>query len=312
MSFSAFSNEKVTTLHWGINLSPIEYFVTASKKFKQEVEKKTQGRVKVKLTIGAYEQDERNHLNDVSTGFYDMGQETVINLQKKESVFEIWNLPFLFKNNEHVFAYTDSKYGKDALKSLDKYGVRAVEYTYSGGFLYTFGEILNSLQDFSSKIMTFEESAISFKNFLRSSLSIDVKEFGEFKGEVKQSEIISSTINEIEEGSSPGFLRNVVVNKTEHRVFSRVLFINEKFLQKLSDTDRAIVLEEARKAAIHERQLAIKETDARLDSLKAKGVKINSWSEERKKKEKELFTDYYKSYSQKHGDEIIKYINKLI
>ncbi len=305
MSFSTFSAEQV--LRWGVNLEPLHYFIPAAKHFKRNVELRTNGRVKVELSFGEFKQDERDHLKDVETGYYHMGQETVFNLEKKAPELNLWNLPFLFQNNDQVFKYMESTLGKRTLNRLSQEKVVAINYTYSGGFVNIFGEKLDSFSDLKGKKLGLETSNYEYRKHLLDHYKIQAGEYGDNK--LQNSEVISSTIDELTELP---LKKRRYLNVTEHRVFARILFISKSFLNSLSKKDRAIVLEEANTSAIFEREMAVASTDILTSVLENLGTKINIWNQYQKAEAKGRFKGFYSKHREKFGGEHIDFIESLI
>jgi TRAP-type C4-dicarboxylate transport system substrate-binding protein len=291
------------TLHWGINLEPIEYFEIAAFRFKQNVETRTGGKVKVKLTIGKYKQDERDHLKDVQDGTYDMGQEVVNNLIPVVQEFKVWELPFLFENDTHVFKYTDSNFAKASLEKLKKQNVVAFDYTYSGGFIHTVGKKLNSPNDLKDDLLLTEASSSEYVDNLKSILKIkDVKDYGDRNYPTKDNihEIISSVLEELYEFNDD---KVRFLNETRHRVFTRVLFINQDFLNKLPPEFQRIIIEEGQLAARFERQLSLEASNHHLEYIKkhVKHIKVNHWSLAKRIEFRKIFKSVYKKFDEQYG-----------
>lgn len=296
-----------STLKWGVNLEPLHYFIPAAKHFKKNVELRTNGRVKVELSFGEFKQDERDHLKDVETGHYHMGQETVFNLEKVVPELSLWNLPFLFQNNDQVFKYMESQWGRKTLKKLSEDKVVAINYTYSGGFVNIFGKKIDSFEMLEGSKLGLETSNKEFRDHLRNKYKVSAGEYGDKS--LENSEIISSTIDELTELP---LQKRRYLNITEHRVFARVLFISKKFLNTLSDVDRAIVLEEANIAAIFEREMAVASTDILSSVLTNLGTKINTWNPYQKVAAKVKFKSLYKTHREKFGGEHIDFVESLV
>lgn len=298
ISLNTFAMES-KTLHWGVNLEPTEYFEIAALRFKKNVEVRTNNRVKVKLTIGKYKQDERDHLKDVETNKYQMGQEVINNLVDKVPALAIWELPYLFENDEHVFSYTSSKIAKNHLATLTKSTkVKAIEYTYSGGFMYMFGDKLNDLADLAGKDLYVESSTGEYMSTLKHKLKLShVKDYDSSIIQKKSinSELISSVLEELYRIPAK---RELYLNLTQHRVFARIIFLNKDFLESLNKEDKEIVLDEAQRAAIFERSLSLEASRHHLENIASNHphIKINKWSPKKRNALRTLFSSEYKSY----------------
>lgn len=299
------------TLKWGVNVEPVVYFAKAAARFEERVEKRSAGKIDVQITKNEFTQIGHDHLNDVITGRYHMGQETVFNLQKRIPEFAIWNLPFLFKNDSHVTAYMNSKPAGENLKKLESFGVVGITYTYSGGFLYVVGDKINGLKELSSSNFSLEESAPDYPDYLKTNLSIQPTdlEFSSLQDKLKGAEIIASTTAEEIYPISKD--KKLHLNTTDHRVISRVLYISQKFLNSLPENLRKIVLEEAKAAGEFERSLSITDKNKMLKEVHKHNISVNHWSEAKKKSEKLNFNPYYESYKKKFGPESVNFVELL-
>lgn len=301
------------TLHWGINLEPLEYFNIAALRFKQAVEIRTDNKIKVQLTVGKYKQDDRDHLKDVQNGMYDMGQEVISHLVKYEDKFSVWELPFLFESDQHVFDFTKSSFARLALAEFGtKTGVRAIEYTYSGGFIHTFGAKIDSMKPLSQPNKTFyvEAATDNYKNVIKEFLNLEKIELydqGVLNHSNNSSEIISSVLEELYVTPAD---QTIYLNTTGHRVYGRVIFINEKFLAKLSPSQQKIVLEEARKAGQFERELSLEASQNYIENFEKNraNIIVNKWNLKQRINERKNFKKVYDQFDKKFGNSLTNQI----
>jgi C4-dicarboxylate-binding protein DctP len=300
-------------LHWGINLEPSAYFELAAKRFKHNVEVRTNNAVKVHIHVGKNSQEERDHLMDVRNNRYQMGQEVMNTLADKEPVFKVWELPFLFEDDDQVFAYMESPYAENSLKALNKHGVTAVGYTYSGGFMYTVGEKMDNFEELKGKKFCFDHSTVGYTSAIQKKYQI--KEVADYTNENLSSnissELLSSFLEQLYNHKQKD--QKVYLNLTKHRVIARTIFLNNEFLNTLSENEKRVVLDEAKKAAEFERKLSYEASNNHLDNIRnnRKDIVINSWSLEKRIKERKSFQREYNQYEAKFGKGIIKKIIEL-
>ncbi len=302
------------TLHWGINLEPSQYFEIASLRFKNNVEARTNGQVKVKVSVSDYKQEDRDHLKDVSDGVYSMGQEIVNILSEKVPIFKLWEIPFLFENDNQVFEYTKTAFAKKSLRKLQEHGVYGIDYTYAGGFIHMIGQEINDITDLKSQKIYIEDATDYFKKSLLDKLNISTREYTTtIMKNLKNttSELISSLLSELYQNHSKN--DKTYLNVTNHRVFTRVVFINKDFLDSLTPINRKVVLEEAKIAAIMERELSLEASNNHLTNIKTnfKNIVINEWSSKQRAKSRSVFSHLYKQFEKKYKTSILKDIQKL-
>lgn len=301
------------TLKWGLNVEPIVYFQKAAADFKKRVEQRTNGRIKVEVYENLVPQEGHDHLADVQKGIYHMNQETVFHLQKRVPELAIWDLPYLFQNDEHVSRYIASAPAREILAKLEGHDVVGLGYTYSGGFLHIFGRKLSSFSDLNNLNVGFEEAAETYKTYLQNLFKLTPQKisFGtytETNPTQAASEIIISTGRELYPIAKKS---KVYLNTTDHRVISRVLFVSKKFLESLPSDLRKIVIEEGQRAAKLERELSIQDKNAVLSEAESKNVVINRWSQAQKNQQRDQFKPLYAAYVKKFGEASIKHVEEL-
>lgn len=104
----------------------------AAMKFKEIVEAKTAGNVKVEIFPNAVLGDERTLLEGMQMGTVDMGIITngpVANFLPKIAVFE---MPFLFSKREDAYAVLDGPIGQNILKELETVKLKGLAYAERG------------------------------------------------------------------------------------------------------------------------------------------------------------------------------------
>jgi TRAP-type C4-dicarboxylate transport system substrate-binding protein len=204
------------------------------------------------------------------------------------------------------FKFTESEIAVGFLKRLGSHGVSAIEYTYSGGFINIHGNKMNSFEDLKDEEVSHESYSVSYKKTFEELLHVKFVERDSNENMAPFTEIIASTLNEMEVIPN---LDRIILNRTEHRVISRIIFINNKFLEKLPVDLKEIVLEEAKLAGQFERELAVAQTEVFLNSLKKKGLKVNNWTKKQKEIERTRFKVMYDAFVKKHGSRIIDEID---
>jgi TRAP-type C4-dicarboxylate transport system substrate-binding protein len=313
LSTFASTSELPIELKWGINVEPIEYFKKAAERFKDTVESRTKGKIKVKLVINEFEPGGREHIRDVQHGRYDMGQSVTFELAAYVPQFNLWDLPFLFDTDEQVTRYLESAHSKANLAKLEKFGILPFAHTYSGGFLAIYGDKFDSFKQLQGHPMAQEAAGDFYRKFLKKEMSMEVlpldhDEFADNYPKVKSAEIIESTLDQLYSAAKE---QSITVNQTDHRVISRVLYISKKFFNSLSKDLQQIVFEEGVRAAAYERQLAIDDKIAKFKTLADHGIKLNRWSNEQRAEDKKLFEKLYLNFAKKIDSKGVSVVEAL-
>lgn len=313
LSFLVCANVSGQTLHWGIN-QDLDYFIKASSSFKNNVERRSNGKIKVEIEIIKKSQEGYNHIIDVQSNTYQMSQELVFDVQKHIPELEIWDLPYLFRNDEHVDRYVESVEAKKILKKLNPLGLVGLGYTYSGGFLHIFGDEINSFNELKNGSLGLENHSKNFELLTRKALNVKTGNLNHdmysTEGKTKKgSEIIIAV------GKKELFplakKRSFTLNTTNHRVVARMLFISKPFFDSLTPDLQTIILEEGERVAKTERQITIDDKNTTLREATANNIKLNVWTTERYQIEKRNFKLNYDHFIKRFSSAPINYVEDL-
>jgi tripartite ATP-independent transporter DctP family solute receptor len=187
----------------------------------------------------------------------------------------IFELPFLFENNEHMFAVLDSEIGESFVPDLEAQGFHLLGYfTFGVRHIMTTKKAIHSVDDLKGlKIRTMEcpLHLDAFKAFGASPLPMPYSELflalqtGMIDGaEAANSNYYSKRFFEVAPyWAQIGWLRLVAP-----------IIMSKKFYDKLPTDLQIIVNETLQELVDYERDLYTKVSQQRLEQLKAAGVKI--------------------------------------
>ena len=100
--------------------------------FKEQVEKYTDGRVRVDIFPSSQLGNERAMVEGVGMGFLEMCIVSTGPLPNFSPDFMIFDLPYIFKNRDEAFKAMDGEIGADILKSLEPMGIKALGFWENG------------------------------------------------------------------------------------------------------------------------------------------------------------------------------------
>lgn len=279
--------------NWGI-LDELVYFRSQAQLFKEEVESKTNGAVKINIVP----YPERNEKNRITTDFiknnkYQIVQELSGKLDHINTELQLWTLPFLFRDEVHTEKFIRIL-GQKTLKKLETDKLLPVDYTFSGGFVVVRGKKLESFEQLKGKTLS-TEIGHQFYNSSLKQLGIKVN----FSRELRQDyvENISAVADEI---ALHGEIVNTAINVTDHRVVSRVLFVDKAKLGRLSPEHQKIFMETLKKYATFERLESNRGRKIVFDLLKNRGAKFHVWGAKEKSEGKAMAAKLYSDFEQKH------------
>lgn len=138
-SSSSGSGEKISyTLSVGHTTAPSEYdpYYITSMKFKELVEEKTDGRIKVEVYSGGQLGSETEMFEGMQLGTLDMGIITNAYVSAYVPACGALDLPFLFQDLEQARSVIDGEFGQKLMDTLEGSGVTNLGWS-EGGFRQT-------------------------------------------------------------------------------------------------------------------------------------------------------------------------------
>lgn len=300
----AFAKNEATVFTWGIRTDLI-YFTKNAYHFKSEIEKKSKGRIKINIEHYPESSEDGQVVTDwVKSNRYSISQELTGKLEARYPELKLWSLPFLFRDDQHVEKYI-ATIGQGVLKGMEDEYVHPVDFSFSGGFLAFTGAKLNSLKELKGKSLTIEEGYETYNKALQDR---GVKLKGERNSWAQgYSEQILAVADEL---ANRFDLNKVYINISDHRVVSRIIFVNKFLLDQLSASDRELFLDTLRKYAVAERKDSVDGKHILVKLLENRGAQFNNWNAATRKKERALFEDVYRSYESSYPG-VIKKVDEL-
>jgi len=104
----------------------------AALKFKELVEEASDGKIEVKVFPSGQLYGDHDEIEAVQAGNVQMIIPAAAKLSGFEETFEIFDLPFLFKNEEHLQAFEDGEGGQQLLSTLEEYGMKGLAFWPNG------------------------------------------------------------------------------------------------------------------------------------------------------------------------------------
>ncbi len=101
-------------------------------KFKELIEARSQGKIKVKVFHSASLGNETEILQQIQMGTVEMGIVTAGPFDIFDPIVRVVNYPFLFKDNEQADLILDGPLGQEILKRLEKSGFKGLHFSENG------------------------------------------------------------------------------------------------------------------------------------------------------------------------------------
>jgi TRAP-type transport system periplasmic protein len=295
------------TAKFGIGHPPGQSFVVASEKFKEAVEKRSNGRLKIEIYPSSQLGGEREMQEMVALGTLEMSVSGITVVY--EPLFALLEAPFLYRDREHIKKMHQSAVVADLGQTLLNKGIRLVGF-YENGFR----NITNSKRAIQSpgdvkglKIRT-PENIAQLETF---------KALGAVATPMAYSELYNAMAQGVVDGQENP-LQNIWTGKmfevqkhlamTGHIYNSAYVLANSKFWAGLPADLRKIAEEEITKASHFQMDLVASQDKKMLEDLKAKGMQVTVPDQEAFRK---ATAPAYDAFYAKFGDRARKIIETI-
>lgn len=269
-------------------------------KFKELVEKGTNGAIEIQIfsnnSLGA----ERELMEGMQTGAVDVVVSSTGPIGGFVPQMNVVDLPFLFKDNAHAYKVLDGQIGTDLLKKLEPQGIIGLAYWENG-----FRNITNSKRE----IKTPEDlKGIKIRTMENKVHMAAFKQMGADPTPMAFSEVFTSLQNktiDAQENPIPIIYTNKFnevqkyLSLTGHVYSPAPLMVSKKTWDKLTDAQKELFKKAAVEARDFERNLIHEQESKQIAELKSKGMVVTEV-------DKKLFQDALKPVYQQFEAEFGK------
>jgi C4-dicarboxylate-binding protein DctP len=256
-------------------------------RFKQLVEERSKGKIKVEVYPNSQLYKDKEELEALQLGSVQMLAPSLAKfgpLGVKE--FEVFDLPFLFKDEAAFRAVTDGEVGKGLFAKLESKGIKGLAYWDNGFHIMSANKPLHTVADFKGQKMRIQSSKVLDAQMRALGAIPQVMAFSELY-QALQSGVVDGT-----EGVPSNFWTQKIFEVQKHITLSNhghlayALIINKKFYDGLPTDLRTLLDAAVKDATTYANAIAATENKEALDKIKASGkstiytpsaVEITEW-----------------------------------
>lgn len=293
----------------------------AARDFAERVERETKGDVSVEiLTRPQYSRKYRNGTpigelaleQDVAAGKVEAAQTYSNTLGEYVPDLLVLSLPYLFRDYAHAESVIEGPIGRELLARFDGLPVRALAFTYSGGFGF-----------FASnrELRTPESLRGMMLQMMRGRVALMIARLLEFESFAGPPETFvplakAGLVDGLESTYScfAGYGDDKyasVVTDTRHFLLTTMIIMNGAFLDRLPEADRKIVERAAHDCARKERQDSIALNASLRRELERRGIRfVDLTAAERRRFEERLSSAYDGRWISARGRSLIRRIRQ--
>jgi tripartite ATP-independent transporter DctP family solute receptor len=306
----AFAAQAQTILKIGYATNKESHYGVGSTVFCDEVEKGTQGRYKCQHFANSALGGEREQIEAVQLGTQDLVNTSTGPVGNFVPEVKIVDIPFLFRDYDHARKVMDGPIGQDILSKFPSKGIIALGWTENG-----FRHMTNSKRDIVKPTdaaglkMRTMENKVHMDGYRTFGILPTPMAFPELFGALQQGTVDG------QENPIPVILASKFSQVQKHlsltgHVYSPALILmSPKTWNKLSDGDKKVFLEAAKKAGAAQRKKVNDDENTGIAQLEKEGMKVTKNVDGAAFRE--ALKPAYVSYAKEFGAENIKKIQDV-
>jgi C4-dicarboxylate-binding protein DctP len=240
----------------------------AALKFKELAEARTGGKVRVEVYPNSQLYKDREEMDALKLGAVQM---LAPSLSKMGGDFEVFDLPFLFKDHAAYRKAVDGPLGTKLLASLEVRGVKGLTYWDNGFKVFTANRPLQSVQDFNGLKIRVQASKVLVKQMTRlgsrPSISPLINVYAALRNGTLDGQentpvnVASQNLHEVQSH----------LTVSNHGYLAYAVIANKAFWDKLPPAIRSTLEAALRDATAYENSIAAVENTKALERLKTSG-----------------------------------------
>ncbi|RQO61210.1 C4-dicarboxylate ABC transporter [Paucibacter sp. KBW04] len=258
-----------------------------AQRFKELAEQRTAGKVKVELYPNSQLYKDKEELEALQLGSVQMLAPSLAKfgpLGAKE--FEVFDLPFIFKDDAAFRAVTDGAVGAELFKKLEPKGIKGLAYWDNGFHIMSANKPLHTVADFKGMKMRIQSSKVLDAQMRALGAIPQVMAFSELY-QALQSGVVDGT-----EGVPSNFYTQRIYEVQKHITLSNhghlayAVIVNKKFWDGLPADIRSQLEGAMKDSTTYANAIASAENATALDKIKAAGkttiytptaAELNEW-----------------------------------
>ena len=285
--------------------------VQAARRFADQVNQETDGRIEIRVYPNAELGDEVSAVRQVSYGGIDFCRCSLSNLSDYSEETLVLQLPYLYENRDHMWRVLDGEIGAQVKDSFQGSGMVALSWFDAGvRNFYTTDEAIRCLEDMQGMKIRVQQAELAEDMVEALGAEAVPIVYEAVKDALQTGEIDGAENNwaSYEAMQHDEIARYYTVD--EHTRVPELMLMSSSTWEQLSSEDRATIQRCADAAGLYERELwTARETSAREKCLREGTVEI-VLPEREKKRFRDAVSPLYKKYCGDYA-ELVEKINEI-
>jgi tripartite ATP-independent periplasmic transporter solute receptor, DctP family len=283
-----------------------DYYPTAqaAEYFASLVKEKTDGRIEIEVFANGELGDEQSTLEQIRFGGIDFSRFSLGSLSALYPVYSVLQLPFLYRDEEHMWKVLDSELGDALLKASEEKDLYGLCWFDAGArSFYSRIPIRNTAGLAGLRIRVQESDLMSRMIELVGATPVQMA-YGDVYSALKLGLIDGAENNEPSYISKEHYQVAPFVFQDEHFRVPEIMLMSQNARNRIAAVDSSypgVISECAKEASLRERELWKKAEENAKSTMAEKGCIIYEADEAEKKKLRELMSPIYDEFSAEFG-----------
>ncbi|OOF60462.1 TRAP transporter substrate-binding protein [Rodentibacter pneumotropicus] len=311
MAVFAGSANASTTLRFGYEAPRSDTQHIAAKKFNELLKEKTKGELKLSLFPDSTLGNAQTMIGAVRGGTIDLEMSGSPNFTGLEPKLNVIDIPFIFKDRQHVYKVLDGEIGQDLLKTLEAQGLKGLAFWDVGFRAFSNSKHpINKPEDIKGLKIRTNQNPMYIQAF---SL------LGGNPVPMPLSELYTALeTRAVDAQEHPiGIFWSVklyevqkYLSLTNHGYTPLIVVMNKAKFDSLSPELQQAILDSAKEAGQYQRDLNVQNEKDIVEKLRKAGIEVIDKVDNAPFKAV-IEADVRKSFIEKHGDDLVNKIDEL-
>ena len=275
--------------------------------FKEKLESESDGRLTVELyPNGQLYGSDREAIEAVQLGNIEMTIPAVAAMASFNEKFQVFDLPFLFNNNEAAYKALDGDLGQELMADLESNGLKGLVFGENGFRHVSNNEgPIETPEDMEGLKMRTLESPLHTDTFNAFGANASPFAFGELYTALQQGTYDAMDCPISLYYTNKFYEVQDYLTLTGHVYAATSLLMNDDFYNELPEDLQELLMEASEEFRTQQRELAQQQDTEFMDQLEAEGMQINDLTDEQRDAFREAAAPVYEKYEGQIGADLI-------
>lgn len=275
-------------------------------KFAEEAEARSGGAIVIKIQPGGTLGNEQELCDNVSNDADAFTKISSTILETKADLAKVYSLPYLFRDEEHMWKVLDGEIGRELLDMALEQNLKGICYFDAGARSFYTKKKVESPGDLQGVKIRVQKSVMMQKL---------VETLGASPQQIAFSELYTALDTGVVQGAEnniPSYYTQRHYKVAPYYVFDEhvcipdILLMSASRWNQLSPEEQAVIMESAEAAKEFQKELWKKDNEEQIKKMEAEGVAFT------RLKNKDAFVEATKAiYDEFQGTEIMKYVERI-